>query len=528
MPFREVTMIEIKETLRLWLASVPQAQIAQQLALDRKTVRRYTRAAEKRGLKPGDAEAALTDDFLVGLLLALRPAAERPRGDSWAVCAEHRAFIASCLEQGVRLTKVRKLLIRRDVRVPYMTLYRFAVVELGFGRSAATIPVADCEPGQEVQVDTGWVCMLDPDLFGKRRRVRAWIFTAVRSRHRFAWPCFRETTQSAIEACEAAWEFFAGVFRVLIPDNTKAIVTKPDPLAPRINAAFLEYAQARGFHIDTARVRSPRDKARVERSVPTVRDDCFGGEHIYDLDQARAHARDWCLREYGMRRHSTTARMPLEHFEAEERTALLPAPTEPYDVPLWCEPKVAPDQHAHVAGALYSLPVGLRGKVLRARADRALVRFYYGDELVKTHPRKPSGGRSTDPNDFPPDKSAYALRDVAFLARRAAEHGAAVGRYAQALLDGPLPWTRMRQVYALLGLARRFGDARLDDACALALAAEMVDVRRLERMLRLGPRPAPAPPPPSNVIPLSRYLRPAVQYALPLTQPQPTEPADEQ
>jgi hypothetical protein len=98
------------------------------------------------------------------------------------------------------------------------------------------------------------------------------------------------------------------------------------------------------------------------------------------------------------------------------------------------------------------MPRRFKGRVLRARADRLTVRFYDGLELVKTHPRKLPHGRSTDPSDFPPEKAAYALRDVAFLQQQAAERGEAVGRFAKGLLDGPLPWTRMRQVHALLGL----------------------------------------------------------------------------
>jgi hypothetical protein len=169
---------------------------------------------------------------------------------------------------------------------------------------------------------------------------------------------------------------------------------------------------------------------------------------------------------------------------------------------------------AQVAKALYSLPTRLIGKTLRARADRSLVLFYDGDELVKTHARQPPGGRSIDPADFPSEKRAYALRDIDFLARQAKTHGEHVGRLAQALLEGPLPWTRMRRVYALLSLARRYGDARLDATCAIALKAEMLDVRRLERMLE---RATPAPTPvPAQVIPLARYLRPTSQYALPL------------
>ncbi len=72
---------------------------------------------------------------------------------------------------------------------------------------------------------------------------------------------------------------------------------------------------------------------RVERAVATVRDDCFGGEHIYTIEQARDRAGCWCLTEYGMRRHSSTHRMPREHFETEEKAALLPAPTDRYDPP---------------------------------------------------------------------------------------------------------------------------------------------------------------------------------------------------
>ena len=201
-----------------------------------------------------------------------------------------------------------------------------------------------------------------------------------------------------------------------------------------------------------------------------------------------------------------------------EKPALLTAPSASYDVPLWCEPKVAPDHFAQVARSIYSLPTRFIGKRLTARADKTLVRFYQGAVLVKTHPRQPPRGRSIDVSDFPEHKTPYALRDIGFLQREAARHGEAVGGFAEKLLEGPLPWTRMRRVYALLGLARRYGDARLDEACKTALDADMIDVRRLERMLRLAlPEASPAAPAP--VIPLARYLRPPTAYRLRLVPP---------
>lgn len=505
-------MVEVREVLRQWLVGTAKKRIAERLGLDVKTVRRYIEAAEVNGLTPEAGEAALTEELLTAVLLARRGAPGRPRGEAWGRCEAHRDRIAALLRQGLRLSKLRKLLRRHGVSVPYATLHRFAVAEFGFGRTAPTVPIIDCAPGEELQLDTGWMGLLEPDESGRRRRFRAWIFTAVFSRHRFVWPCLPETTASAIEACEAAWAFFGGVFAVLIPDNTKAIVQRADPLDPLLNPTFLEYAQARSFVIDPTRVRHARDKGRVERSVSTVRDDCFAGEHLTSIEQARELAHHWCVHEYGMRRHTRTQRLPLECFEAEEKPCLRPAPDTPYDVPLWCEPKVARDHFAQVAKALYSLPTRFIGRRLRARADRTLVRFYEGSILIKTHPRQPPGGRSIDPNDFPPEKTAYAMRDVAFLERQARSHGEAIGAFAKALLAGPLPWTRMRRVYALLGLVRRYGAARVEPACEIALGAEMHNVRRLERMVQAAPEPPDTPTP--TPLPPARHLRPASTYAL--------------
>lgn len=519
MAYREVTMIEITEVLRQWLAGGRRKQIARRLGLDPKTVRRYLRTAERCGLNAGMDASALTEVRLAEIVTALHAPAPRAYGDGWQQCVAHRELIAAHVKAGVRVSKVRRLLIRKGVRIAAATFYRFTAAELGVGRTAATIAVADGEPGEELYVDTGWMTMLTPDSTGRRRRFRAWIFTPSVSRYRFVYPCFAETTATAIEACEAAWAFYGGVFKVLVPDNTKAIVTTPDPLQPRLAVGFLEYAQARGFVVDPARVRKPTDKARVERTVPYVRDDCFGGEVLATLEQARVRSLVWCRDEAGLRRHSRTQRRPREHFDAVEQAALLPAPTTPYEVPQWSEPKVARDHYAQVAKALYSLPTRLIGKTLRARADTQTVRFYDGPTLVKTHPRKPPGGRATDPTDFPPEKTAYALRDVAFLEREATRHGVAIGTFAHGLLDVPLPWTRMRRVHALLGLVKRYGAARVEETCQLALAADCLDVTRLQRMLALAASPAP-PPGPARVIPLARHLRPASTYTLAPARPE--------
>jgi len=256
-------------------------------------------------------------------------------------------------------------------------------------------------------------------------------------------------------------------------------------------------------------------KGRVERAVPGVRDDCFAGEVLFTLDDAHARARTWCLDEYGLRRHSRTQRRPLEHFRAEELPILQPVPTTPYDVPAWSTPKVARDQLASVGKATYSLPHPYVGQVVTARADTQTVRFYLRGLVIKLHARQPPGGQSIDASDYPVERSVYALRNVTALQQQADQAGPVIGRFAAALLDSPLPWTRMRRVYALLSLVRRYGPTRVATVCTVALDADMLDVHRLRRMLEQG-LTTPPPATPARALPRAKYLRPAHQYALPL------------
>jgi hypothetical protein len=513
MAYREVTMIEVKEVLRQWLSGHSRKAMARWIALDRNTIRRYIQVAESCGIHVEGGVDALTDEKLSEVLAVLGTGPGRPHGEGWAICEKHREKISKLIEDRLRLTKIRKLLLRQGIDVTYPTLHRFAYSELGFGKRRLTIPVDACAPGEELQLDTGLMGMLEPGEDGKRRRFKAFIFTSVCTRHRFVYPVFTECTPDAIEACEEAWKYFGGIFRAIIPDNTSAIVNKADPLDPVINLTFQEYAQKRGFFIDPTRVRSPQDKGGVERAVQSTRDDCFAGEKLHTLEDARRRAMEWCTNEYGMRRHTTTQRIPLEHFAAEEKATLKPAPTDVYEVPLRATPKVHRDQHVAVAKALYSLPRVFVGKTLEAVATRTTVCLYDNRVLVKVHPRKPPGERSTDPSDFPKEQAAYAMRDIDFLKRQATEHGEAVGRFADALLEGPLPWTRMRRVFALLGLCKRYGSGRVEEACSKSLSLGLVDVKRLRKALDNGPAPPPSVGT-DRVIPIAKYLRPKSQYTL--------------
>jgi transposase len=481
--FREVSVVEAREVLRLWLMGHSQRESSRLAGVNRKTGDRYLKVARAAGLTREGGLGQLTDELLGEVLGQVRPGRPGGHGQSWGQLEGERGFLAEKLDEGLRLTKVHELLGRRGVMVPYRTLHRFCVAELEFGQRRGTVRVVDGEPGHEVQVDFGRMGMVHDALRQQRRWVWGLVFTAVFSRHLFCWLTFEQTTAAVIAGCEEAWGYFGGVFRVLIPDNLTPVVVKADRVAPHFNTAFQEYAQSRGFVIDAARAGHPTDKPRVERQVPYCRESGFRGESFTSFEQARAHMVKWGLGTAGMRVHGTTQRRPREHFEAEERHLLLPAPSERYDPPIYARPKVARDRHIEVGKALYSVPDGHIGHHVDVRADRHLVRISLHGQVIKVHPRKPPGGRSTDPEDLPEETRAYAMRDLDYLRRVARGYGEAVGAYTDRLLDSPLPWTKMRQVYRLHGLARRYGQDRVNQACQRALDLDVVDVTRISRML---------------------------------------------
>jgi hypothetical protein len=294
----------------------------------------------------------------------------------------------------------------------------------------------------------------------------------------------------------------------------KAIVDKADATEPRLNQAFVEYAQSRGFVVDPARVRRPQDKPRVERTVPFVRQSFFAGETFVDLADAQRRAEQWCRKRAGMRMHGTIQARPAEVFRVEEQPRLRPAPTGVYDVPIYATAKVHRDHHIEVARSLYSVPGNLIGQRVDVRADRALVRVYARGQLVKVHPRQQPGRRVTDAEDLPAERTVYAMRDLEHLRRLAAGHGPAVGAFAAALLDHPLPWTKMRQVYALLGLVKKWGAERVEVACASALEHEAVNVGLIGRMLERAAENTATQPSLPGVVVAARFARDPDHFAV--------------
>jgi len=523
MAYREIAMWEILEVLRRVARGEGHRAIARVTGHSRSTIRRWLRVAAELGWEPatgGEPEEPLA----VAVAQRVRPVRTSAEpGASQARLWPHREQIRAWLEpatgeRGLRLAKVRELLARQGVDVPYSSLHRFAVAHCRFAtRRAPTVRRAETRPGKVAEVDFGRLGLVWDPAAERMRVHHALVVTLVHSRHQHVYITPSQTLADLIAGLEEAWAFFGGVPARVVLDNLKAAVTRADRYAPVFQRTFAEYAASRGFVIDAAVARHPTGKPVVERGVQYLRESFFRGEQWIDRDHVQREARRWCLHVAGERIHGTTRRRPRVVFEEEEREALQPLPAEPFDPPVWAEALVHPDHHVQFQKALYSVPTRYVGQRVWVRGDSKLVRLYVAGECIKTHGRVAAGQRATDYYDYPPELAPYARRDPEALIREGSRQGRAVGQFLEQLLAGEFPWARLRQAQKLLRLCNRYGRERLEAACRRALHFELLDVGRVERIVRGElEREATAAPgtPRGQLVPLppARFLRPAASF----------------
>jgi transposase len=202
MAFREVAVAEIREVLRAWLSGAGLRQVAAQAGVDRKTARRYVQAAVEAGLVREGGAGQLTDELVGQVAQVVRPVRPGGHGQAWDQLGACQEQIEKLVKQGLSVVKIGVLLQRQGVVVPYRTLHRFCVERCGFGRTAATVRVADGEPGAECQLDFGYLGLLADPVTGRQRKVHALIFTACYSRHMFVWLSFTQSLAAFIAGCE--------------------------------------------------------------------------------------------------------------------------------------------------------------------------------------------------------------------------------------------------------------------------------------------------------------------------------------
>jgi len=485
---RMFAVVDVVELLRHWQAGDSVSQMARALGLDRKTVRKYVGRAEEAGMVPGGAR--LSQAEWATRVHAWFPELTDPRARSsvHGQIAPFHDYIKKHIGETTVATIHQRLRDEHGLSVSVASLRRYVRSEFAeeVAEEQATVLRDDPPPGAEAQLDYGHLGRwLDPES-GALRRVWAFIMTLSYSRHLFCFPVLRMTQPEFLAAHVAAFAFFDGCPARLVPDNLGSGVLKADLYDPRLNRGYAELSYHYGCLVDPARAGCPKDKPRVERMVPYVRDSFFSGRQFSDLPTMRTQAASWSSAVAGQRaaRPLGGAR-PETVFRALEQEHLLALPRRPFEAATWQTAKVAADCHVSVGGALYSVPFRFIGARLDVRTTDEMLFVYADHEIVKSHARVGKGRRSTDWQDYPSQKAAFFMRNPSWCRRRAAELGPAVAALVGELL-GEQALHRLRSAQGVIHLADTHGAARLELACALALEVGDPSYRTVRGILKAG------------------------------------------
>lgn len=481
-------MTDFVEMFRHWNAGRSQVQINEALNIDRKTIRKYLAPALAEGLQP--APESFDEQVWRARIGRWFPELVDPmaRALTWPQIAVHHQWIDVQLKVPVTVATIaQRLRDDHHVEVSESTVRRYIAATFTEDRleERVTVPRGAVEPGSEAQIDYGKLGMWWDPVSG--RRVAVWVFAMILSCSRalFVQPVLKMDQTSWNASHVAAFEFFGGVPARLVCDNLKTGVTHPDLYDPQINLAYGELAAFYGTLIDPARARKPKDKPRVERPMPYIRDSFFAGRQFGSLTQMQADATRWATEVYGVHKHrGLDGQTPASVFAALERDVLMPLPPRPFESVVYSVGRVAPDCHVKSGKALYSVPWRLIGQQVTVRTVGDVVQIFHTDIVVATHVLHLSG-RSTNFEHYPPHKIAHTLRSVSWCRTQAEQIGpGAVAIVAE--LSQVNAIHRLRAIQGIIRLREVYGDARLDAACSRALAVGDPGYRTVKGVLIAG------------------------------------------
>ena len=449
--------------------------IAEARIMGRRKAGQWRQLAQAQGwLEP---QAPLPDDEAVAA--ALNP----PKRASTTISTleEHRAKVASWVEQNVAGTAIHQALVRQHGWTGSYSSVRRLVA----GIRAALPPEITCRlefaPGEATQVDFGaGPILLHPD--GKPRRTWAFVMTLAHSRHQYLEFVWDQTVATWLGCHRRALEWFAGVPERIVIDNAKCAITRAcakDPVAQR---AYAECAEGYGFKIDPCPPHDPQKKGIVEAGVKYVKVNFLPLREFRDLADLNAQARQWVMETAGKRIHGTTRQAPLTLF-ALEQPLLKPLPAVAPDLGTWHRVNVHKDCHVQFERSLYSAPFALVGKTLWLRATDAAVALFEDYRHVATHPRgQRPGQRVTCKAHLPPEAQAFFAKDRQWCASQAAQVGPSCLSLIERLLADNV-MERLRAAQGMLGLLKPHGDRRLEAACTRALAHDSPYFRTVKTIL---------------------------------------------
>lgn len=333
--------------------------------------------------------------------------------------------------------------------------------------------------------------IIDPRT-GEKIEVELFVMVLGASNYTYVEATLTQKLEDFVGATVRGLEFFSAVPDILVPDQLRSAVKKPDRYEPELNATYAEMGQHYGTAIVPARPRKPRDKAKVEVGVQVVQRwilACLRHRQFFSLQELNAAIRE-LLVKLNERPFKKLAGCRRSLFEAIDRPAMRPLPPRRYEVGRWkMGVGVNVDYHIEYDRRFYSVPCELVQAKVDVRATSNVVEVFRNTVRITSHERchGPDGTAVTKPEHMPRSHREYGAWPSERLVGWAAKTGPKTAEVAAAILSrGPHVESGRRACLGLLRLGEKYGEGRLEAACARALWIKNPTRKSVESILRSG------------------------------------------
>jgi transposase len=486
------------ETIRkiLWLYLHHRLQSVRQIALaagcSKSAVNRCLRRAQERGIGDWVQVDPLDDAKLEELLgiAAGNTAAARPLPD-WARVDE---------EMRRRDCDVTLKLIWEEYRSEHREGYSYTQFWKHFTawkEKQSLVMRQEHKAGEKGFVDFCDGLFLTDAKTGELTKTQLFVGALGASSYTFALAVSSQSIAHFIECHQRMYEAFEGVPAITVPDNLKAGVKRPDRYEAEINPTYAEMAEHYGTVIIPARVRKPRDKAKVEVAVQVAQRWVLASLRnrvFYSLADMNAAIAELIERMNGkIMRHRKQSRRAL--WEAIDRPALKPLPAKRYEMAEWKKVRLNIDYHFEFSEHIYSAPSSLAGEELMVRATANTVEVFHKRNRVASHARSYQPHRmTTTPEHMPSSHRRYAEWTPSRMIAWANDITPELGNYVDELLKRKRhPEQGFRSARGLIRLASDHGNERLVQAVKRATQLGLYSYCGVRTMLEKRMESAPLP-----------------------------------
>lgn len=346
-------------------------------------------------------------------------------------------------------------------------------------------------PGEKLFVDyAGQTLPIIDGLTGEIRHAQLFVAVLGASNYTFAEATWTQQLPDWVGSHVRAFEFIGGVPEILVPDNLKSGVKHPSYYDPELNPTYRDMAAHYGVTVLPARVRRPRDKAKVESGVLVVERWILArlrNQRFFSLEEAN-RAIAVLLADLNQRPFKKLPGCRHSAFVELDRPALKALPADRYQFAEWKIARVGIDYHVEITGHYYSVPYRFARQEVDVRFTAATVEIFHRGSRIAAHARSLFKGRHTtlDAHMTP------AHQQVAgWNAKRLLDWAQKVGPDTHATVQSMLrsrkhPQQSYRACLGVLRMGRDYGNPRLEAACSRALALNAANYRSVSSILKNG------------------------------------------